>query len=126
MDPSGDYSVGDVTVEINGVQILKGEKATGAFVRIAPDQSYSTEKTGADGEVTQSRHKVKMRPVTLTLLRSSAGNAKLFSARMEGKVNLAIRRTNGEPLFDGDAFVEEREPRERGDEREWSLSASFG
>lgn len=125
MDPSGEYSVDDVTLELNGVEISKGEGAAGAFVRLGSDGSHFTSTRGSDGEVTRSKQHDARRPLIITLLRSSPSNTALASEAVERGARLMIRRTSGEVLFQGDAY-RDKPSSDRGEERRWELIAVGG
>jgi hypothetical protein len=68
MDTIGDYSVDEVTVELDGEAVTKGTSATGRFVHIGHDGTHYTTTTGADGSVTRNTINDPRRPIVVTLL----------------------------------------------------------
>lgn len=122
MDAAGEYGVGDVTVEIDGVEIPESEYAKGSLIRLGHDGSHVTSRTGADGSVTLNQIHDARRPLVLRLQRSSESNSRLYSEKVSFGATLRIRRRSGEVLFDGHVFRDEA-PRDHGDERLWTLVA---
>ena len=122
MDAAGEYSVGDVTVEIGGVEIPEDEYVKGSLIRLGHDGAHITTKTGSCGSVTASHHHDKRRPLVLRLQRSAESNKRLYSDKVAAGTKLRIHRRSGEVLFDGNVFRDD-DPRDHGDERVWTLVA---
>lgn len=119
-DPSGEYTVGEVTVHVDGVEVTKGGAARGLFVAIGHNRDSTSTTHGSGGHVVINRHPDPRTDTRITLMKSSAGNAVLSKVRHAGKFTLAVRRLSGETVYDGDAFME-RDPRELGDEKVWNV-----
>lgn len=122
-EPSGEYGVDEVTVILNDVEILKGDNAKGAFIRLGNDGRHTTTSSGADGSVTVNAHHDERRPLFITVLRSSPSNQTLGSPEVQQGAKLRIERKRGGVVFEGHAFRDAPPPRNDGDERQWKLVA---
>ena len=96
IDVSGEYSIGEVTVTVEGVPITKGTEG-GPFVGIGQNGTHDRPTTGSDGSMTWSRINDPQRPLSLTLLRSSPSNAVLRQMQHRARVAVrVVRKQNGE------------------------------
>jgi hypothetical protein len=125
-DPSGAYTVDEVTLTVNGLPIAKGEGATGVFLEIGRDATHDRTTTGSDGEVTRSPMRDPRRLMAVVLLRSSAGNAILRDIRQTGRVAVlrVVRPQDGAPLLKAEVLmVNDGSPQDVGhDELRWNLT----
>ena len=116
MDPSGFYGVNDVRVELEFVQITKGQGADGDFAIIGRASS----KTRPGGKI-----RGLQRAVRLILLVSSESNKTLRTARSRMMLALRVRRPDGTMLFEGSGCVD-GDPTDDGVERVWKLTVVGG
>ncbi len=124
MGAEGSYDVNEVTVEVDGARITKGEGAKGEFVRVGQDGTHFKPTTGSDGQVTLNKINDLRRPVLIRLLRSSPSNAILGPMKARAKVSIHIERREGGVLLDASGWVEERSPYNSGyDECVWELTS---
>jgi hypothetical protein len=125
-DPSGAYNVDEVTLTANGVPIIKGEGATGPFLHIERDGTHFQTATGSDGQSARSTVHDPQRPMAITLLRSSPGNAVFRDIRRTGDDALlrVERRQDGAVLLEAQVhMVNDGSPRDIGrDELRWDLT----
>lgn len=68
------YSAAEITFNFSGIPIDSG-RGDDEFVEIAKGEDTYTYKAGVDGEGTRSESKNSYHKVTLTLMRTSQGNA---------------------------------------------------
>jgi len=109
---------------VSGVPITKGTDAGGAFLGIGQNGTHHRTTTGSDGSTTRSKINDPRRPLTITLLLSSPGNAVLRQMQQRAKVAVrVVRKRNGEVILETDGWVEERSPHRLGlDEQLWELT----
>jgi hypothetical protein len=124
MDPSGDYSVHEVTIEVDGKAVTKGVGATGRFVSIGRDGTHYTRTMGADGSITRNTINDPTRQVIVTLQKESPSNAIFFAVRGEFGASLRIRRSDGSALFDGNAWIGTDRRDVNATMCEWQLTAT--
>lgn len=106
--PTKVYSANEVSVIFSGIPIDSG-RGDDEFVAITQPEDTFTEKAGVDGEVTRSENRgaSKIRRITLTLMRTSRGNAALsvihnLDLKTPGGAGIAplmIRDRQGASLF---------------------------
>ena len=87
--PTKVYSADQISITFGGVPIESG-RGNDEFVSIVQPEDTFTVQTGVDGEVTRSENKgaAAIREVTITLRRTSRGNA-VLSAMHKGDVAIA-------------------------------------
>jgi hypothetical protein len=126
------YDANEVTLNFAGLDIDSGY-ADGEFCRVEQESDDFTDKVGTDGEVTRSKTNDRRTTVTILLMQSSDGNAKLstlnnldrLAGNGAGVAPILIRDRQGTSVFAGaEAWISkppnisyDREPTAR----EWTL-----
>lgn len=126
------YDANEVTVNFAGLDIDSGF-ADGEFCRVEQESDDFVDKAGTDGEVTRSKTNDRRTTVTILLMQSSDGNAKLstlnnidrLAGNGAGVAPILIRDRQGTSLFAAaEAWISkppnisyDREPTSR----EWTL-----
>jgi len=129
------YDANEVTINFAGLDIDSGY-ADGEFCRIEQETEDFVDKAGTDGEVTRSKTNDRRTTITILLMQSSDGNAKLSSLnnldRLAGNgagvAPILVRDRQGTSIFAAaEAWISkppdvsyDREPTAR----EWTLRAA--
>lgn len=129
------YDANEVTINFAGLDIDSGY-ADGEFCRVEQETEDFVDKAGTDGEVTRAKTNDKRTTITILLMQSSDGNAKLsalsnldrLAGNGAGVAPLLIRDRQGTQLFiAAEAWISkppnisyDREPTAR----EWTLRAA--
>lgn len=107
-----EYDANEVTVNFSGLPIESGY-ADGEFVRIEQQNKSFSSVQGTDGQVTRSKTNQDLTTVTIILMQSSEGQAKLstilnadlLAGNGAGIGPLLIRDRQGLSVFEANAWI---------------------
>jgi hypothetical protein len=128
------YDANEVTINFAGIPIDSGYD-DGEFCRIEQENDDFTDKAGTDGEVARSKTNDRRTTITIILMQTSSGNAKLSAisnidreaGNGAGVAPILVRDRQGLSVFSDDSawiskppdVVYDREPTARA----WTLRA---